>query len=170
MTETPDDIVGHKTFDTGERDKHGLPILRHEPLTRTEGEAIWQAVEKSRAERALRMPDEKAAINAMFDAYDRLRELGWSDAIYCPKDGTHFQIIENGSTGVFDCVYEGKWPDGYWTAFDDRDAYPSSKAPALYRLYPADEAKKKELMAAASAKFMAERQAECADKNGMGEK
>lgn len=55
----PDFIGGHKTFDTGERDQQtGFPILRHEPLTAAEAEAIWQAAEKAQADRAAAMPDE----------------------------------------------------------------------------------------------------------------
>jgi hypothetical protein len=137
----PNKIVGHKTFDTGERDEHGLPVFRYEPLTAAEGEALWQA--------------EQSAINAMFNAWVRLKELGWSEPMYCPKDGTKFRVIENGSTGIFDCIYDGEWPKGHWTMFDEHDAYPSSIAPALYRLYPEDEAKRKQRMREAAARFRA---------------
>jgi len=154
MTESPDDIVGHKTFDTGECDPEtGFPMLRHEPLTRFEGESLWNEVKRRDAERIDRIPDEKSAIKAMFDAWLRLKEFGWNDIMYCPKDGTKFRVIENGSTGIFDCIYEGEWPDGHWTMFDGRDSYPSSIAPPLYRLYPEDEIKHKQRMAEAAARW-----------------
>jgi hypothetical protein len=133
----PTDIVGHKTFDTGERDKHGMPVFRHEPLTRAEGDALWEAVETSQRERAARMPDEQSAILALQEAHTRLKELGWRDAIYCPKDGKHFKAIEAGSTGIHDCNYQGEWPKGSWWLYDN-DVWPSR--PILFRLYPADQA------------------------------
>lgn len=133
-TGEPDDVVGHKTFDTGKRDEYGLPIYRHEPLTRAEGEAMWAAVEKARADRTAAMPDEKSALNALHEAYTRLKELGWREAIYCPKDGTMFHAIEAGSTGIHDCRYWGEWPNGGWNVVDEHDAYPSH--PILFRLYP----------------------------------
>lgn len=147
----PTDIVGHKTFDTGEVDPAtGFPKLRHEPLTRAEGEALWEACERSRKDRAERMPDEQSAIKAMWDAFDRLRELGWREAIYCPKDGSHFQVIEPGSTGIHDCNYTGKWPDGSWWVYDG-DVWPAR--PVLFRLYPEDQAKYDARMAEARARF-----------------
>lgn len=138
MTESPNDIVGHKTFDTGEIDPHtGFPKLRHEPLTRAEAEALWDACEKAKQERAQQMPDEQAAIRALFDAYQRLKELGWNDASYCPNDGSHFQAIEAGSTGIHDCNYQGEWPKGSWWLYDG-DIWPSR--PVLFKRYPADQA------------------------------
>lgn len=99
------------------------------------------------------MPNEESAIKLMFDAYDRLRQFGWREAMYAPKDGTHFQIIENGSTGIFDCAYSGEWPNGQWMLYDQYDCYPSSISPALFRLYPKDEKERKRRMSSASAKF-----------------
>jgi hypothetical protein len=130
----PGDIVGHKTFDTGETDPAtGFPVLRHEPLTRAEADALWEASERAKQARTERMPDERAAIKAMFEAYQRLQELGWREAIYCPKDGTHFQSIEPGSTGIHDCDYQGEWPKGTWWVYDG-DIWPSH--PCLFKLYP----------------------------------
>jgi hypothetical protein len=129
---------GHKTFDTGEKSPEtGLPILRHEPLTIEEARVLFEAAAAAQASRAERMPDEQSAIRAMFDAWARLKELGWKDACYCPKDGTHFQVIESGSTGIFDCVYSGEWPTGHWMTFDGGDCYPSSTPPTLFKRYAA---------------------------------
>lgn len=152
--EKPDDVVGHKTFDTGETDPAtGFPTLRHEPLTRAEADAIWEAAEKARADRVARMPDEQAALRVMFDAWLRLKEFGWSEAIYCPKDGSHFQAIEVGSTGIHDCSYEGDWPKGSWW-FYDGDVWPAR--PILFKLYPWDQAKRDARMAEAGKRFRSE--------------
>lgn len=152
----PSDVVGHKTFDTGERDQHGLPIFRHEPLTRAEGEALWERAKAAEAKRAEQMPDERAAINAMWDAYQRLKELGWRDGKYSPRDGTRFRTVELGSTGIFDCDCHGEWPHCTWTTYDGHDAYPSSQAPDLFKLYPEDQAKYDERMEAARKRYAAE--------------
>jgi hypothetical protein len=151
---------GHKTIDTGQRDQHGLPIYRHEALTEAEARAVWEHAERSQAERAERMPDEKAAIEALWSAHQRLRELGWSEPQYCPKDGTRFKVIELGSTGIFDCYYHGEWPKGHYMVMDEHDCYPTSTGVAMYRLYPEDEAKRKQRLAEAAARYRAERDAE----------
>ncbi len=145
MTESPDDVVGHKTFDTGEIcPETGFPLMRHEPLTRAEGAALWARAEAEQKARAERMPDEQAAIRALHDAHTRLKELGWKEPQYCPKNGTRFKVIELGSTGIFDCYYSGEWPKGHYMVMDERDCYPTSTGVAMYRLYPDDEAKEKQ--------------------------
>jgi hypothetical protein len=150
----PSDIVGHKTFDTGEIDEATrFPKLRHEPLTRAEGEALWAAAEAAEAQRAVDMPDEQSAINAMFRAWQRLKELGWRDGVHVPRDGTTVRTIEIGSTGIFDCTCAGEWPNCTWTTYDERDAYPSSQAPALFKLYPDDQTKYDARMAEAKARY-----------------
>lgn len=153
--EQPDDVVGHKTFDTGKRDEHGLPIYRHEPLTRAEGDAIWKACEEAKKRREETMPDERTALNALQEAYTRLKELGWREAIYCPKDGTNFKAIEAGSTGIHDCNYWGEWPNGGWHVFDEHDSYPSH--PILFKLNPEDQAKEDERWKKARAALSEER-------------
>jgi hypothetical protein len=158
--QSPDDVVGHKTIDTGQRDENGLPILRHEPLTRAEGQVLWERAMQREAARAERMPDEKAAIDALFEAWQRLKELGWHEPQYCPKDGTSFKVIELGSTGIFDCHYHGEWPDGLYMVSDEHDVYPTSTGVAMYKLLPADEEKRKQRMAEARAKYAARRKAE----------
>jgi hypothetical protein len=148
----PNEVVGHKTFDTGEIDcATGFPLMRHEPLTRAEAEAIFEAADKETAARAEKMPDEKAAMRVMFDAWLRLKELGWSEASYCPKDGTPFKAIEAGSTGIFDCHYDGEWPNGTWWIADAGDLWPSR--PILFKLNPEDQAKKDAAMKAAAEKY-----------------
>jgi hypothetical protein len=118
----PDDpIVGHTTF----RDGH------HEPLRQREAETIIAASDNAKARRAEQMPDERSAIEAMFNAWLRLKELGWREAQYCPKDGQLFDVIEPGSTGIHRCRYEGQWPTGSWWIVGDDDLWPSR--PVLFR-------------------------------------
>ena len=100
-------------------------------LTRAEADAIIKACDEARDKRAADMPDEQAAINAMFQAYQRLKELGWREAIYCPKDGTSFDAIEPGSTGIHTCSYSGKWPKGSWWVHNAGDLWPSR--PCLFK-------------------------------------
>jgi hypothetical protein len=120
-----DKIVGHKTFRT---DDGGF---RHEPLTESEAASLWAECEAEQAKRAADMPTEQDAIKAMFSAWLRLKELGWKEAIYCPKDGSTFKAIEPGSTGIFDCSYEGEWPKGSWWCYANNDVYPSR--PTLFK-------------------------------------
>lgn len=97
-----------------------------------EWETLLKALDDQLSKRAAAMPTEQDAINAMFQAWLRLRELGWRDAVYCPKDGSTFLAIEPGSTGIHDCSYRGEWPDGGWWIHADRDMWPSR--PCLFRL------------------------------------
>lgn len=127
----------------------------HVSLSADEAKAIWESIEAAGVARAVKLPDQQSAIDAMMEAWVRLKELGWRDAIYCPKDGSRFQVIECGSTGVFDCSYSGKWPDGYWMTADGGDCYPSSRPPTLFKLYPEDQAKHDTKMAEARAKYAA---------------
>jgi len=85
---------------------------------------------RSQERRAEALPDVHACLRVMMDAYVRLKELGWNDAIYCPKDGSTFKVIEFGSTGIFDCHYDGEWPKGRWWTHDGGDLWPSR--PVLY--------------------------------------
>lgn len=119
-----DPVVGHKTF----RDGHGF---RHEPLRASEANKLLAEIEKRDDARRKSMPDEAAAIDMFFEAYLRLKELGWRDAVYCPKDGSIFVVIEAGGTGQHRCYYEGEWPSGSWWVVGDGDLYPSR--PVLFK-------------------------------------
>jgi hypothetical protein len=89
------------------------------------------------AKRASDIPDDQSAINAMWEGYQRLRELGWREACYCPKDGTIFQVIEAGSTGIHEAHYDGDWPNGTYWVHGECDLWPSR--PILFRLHPTKE-------------------------------
>lgn len=84
----------------------------HTPLTEEVAKALWDASERKAAERMERYPDALAAIAGLCDAREALRAHGWSDGIYCPKDGSEFAIMQFGSSGIFPARYDGKWPDG----------------------------------------------------------
>ena len=113
------EIVGHKTL----RDENGRRY--HEPLTRGEVDAILAANDEAKAKRAELMPDEESAIRMMREAHQRLKELGWREAVYCPKDGSTFSAIEPGSSGIHACHYTGDWPKGSWWVHADGDLWPS---------------------------------------------
>lgn len=101
-------------------------------MSREMNAEIMARVEESKQRRHELMPDERAAIRMLTEAHHRLEELGWRAPCYCPKDGTHFDVIELGSTGIHDCYYEGEWPTGgWWVVGDDGDSGPSH--PALFR-------------------------------------
>ena len=117
-----DPIVGHKTLRDGS----------HIPLHRKEADAIIARVNAATERRRVAMPDEQSALQALGNAYQRLRDFDWNDAIYCPKDGSEFFVIEAGSTGIHTAHYQGEWPDGYWLIHDDGDLWPSR--PILYKL------------------------------------
>jgi hypothetical protein len=93
---------------------------------------IWREAEKRRIE--YRDKGEIALLKEMFDKYQGLKSLGWSDAIYCPKDGTRFLAIEAGSTGVNPCYYQGEWPNGKWWTEASGDLWPSR--PILWKPMP----------------------------------
>lgn len=104
---------------------------RHVPITPAQADALLAAIKVEDAERQALMPTERDAIEAMFSGWLRLKELGWREAMYCPKDGSLFEIIEAGSTGIHRCHYSGKWPDGHYLVHGQGDLWPSN--PNLFR-------------------------------------
>lgn len=112
---------GHMTVEDGS----------HVPLSADEAAAIWAQVQAADTDRKSRIPDEQTALRLMMDAYIRLKDMGWNDIIYCPKDGSPFDSISVGSTGIHSCHYEGTWPSGSWWVADGGDIWPAH--PALYR-------------------------------------
>jgi hypothetical protein len=75
--------------------------------------------------RAKKMPTEHKAVEMLSDAYQRLRELGWREAMYAPM--TDLEMIEAGSSGI----HVGYRDDiGFWI-HDGGETWPSH--PVLYR-------------------------------------
>ena len=120
------EVVGHKTLSDGKGGYY------HEPLRRDEAEEILRRCDVEAAKRKELMPDEEAARRVFCDAFQRLKELGWNDACYCPKDGSMFEVIEAGSSGIHKCHYEGKWPTGSYWIHSEGDLWPSH--PVLFRM------------------------------------
>lgn len=90
-----------------------------------------EARDRARAES---MPTEAVALQVLMEAYVRLKELGWNDIQYCPKDGSAFDSISVGCTGIHRAYYEGVWPKGSWWVEDGGDLWPAR--PILYRRSP----------------------------------
>lgn len=131
----PDEIVGHKTFATGETcPQTGMPKFRHEPLTRKEADALWQRVEELKAKRAADMPTEQDAVNALWAAQQRLHELGWCEpksykAHALRAEGVEAMLIEFTSSGIHRGYYHAvNGKDTWWIG---PDGCPSS--PLLVR-------------------------------------
>lgn len=119
-------IVGHKTVldEKGNR--------KHLPLYESEANEILAQIDAADKKRLELMPDEESAIKMMAEAFQRLKELGWNNACYCPKDGSIFKVIEPGSTGIHDCQYLGEWPNGTYGIISHGDIWPSN--PILFKL------------------------------------
>ena len=120
-----DPVVGHKTMRRPDGSHY------HVPMTQAEADALLASIEADDARRNELMPTEDSARLMFFDAWLRLKDFGWKEAIYCPKDGSVFEAIEPGSSGVHACSYEGEWPKGSWWVHEDGHSCPSH--PALYR-------------------------------------
>ena len=115
-----DEIVGHKTFSDG----HGG--FRHEPLTKTEADALWAACEAAQKARAESMPTEEDAVRVMASAYQRLKELGWKETMYRSSEQLGVQrLIEPGSSGIHEGHYSGEWNTGSWWLHHEGDLWPS---------------------------------------------
>jgi hypothetical protein len=110
VDEADDPIVGHKTFRADGDDP--FTIFRHEPLRKSEADALIARCDAEKAWREQIMPTERDAISLMFSAWYRLQDFGWREAMYCPKDGSEFEVIEAGSTGIHKTSYFGTWPTG----------------------------------------------------------
>ncbi|HEX8106678.1 MAG TPA: hypothetical protein VF516_03070 [Kofleriaceae bacterium] len=122
----PDDIVGHKTFSTGDP----LHPFRHEPLTRADADALIALADAQQEKRAKDMPTEQDAVNAMSSAFQRLRELGWKEACYAPTD-TPLKLVEPGSSGIHEGTATGEWPSKSFWIFEVGDQWPSR--PCLFK-------------------------------------
>lgn len=118
-----DEVVGHKTF--------GTPgSYRHEPLRRSEVDALVAAADAAQHRRAELMPTEKDAARMLFEAWYRLKELGWRETCYGPT-GVVVKVVEPGSSGIHEAVRYEPWPEKTW--WIDGDA-PSN--PCLFRPIP----------------------------------
>ena len=104
-------------------------------------ERIFAAVEAAERERAERMPTEKDAIRVMFDAWQRLKELGWREGQYMPLTADRFAGIQCGSTGIH--AYAGARDGGpfkppMYTVYDG-EVWPTRIPPVLFRPWREDD-------------------------------
>ena len=114
-TECPDDSQGRKTT-----------VEISEKLA-----TLLNEVEEQQTTRAMAMPTEESAMKAMYQAYQRLKELGWKDSMYCPKYGERSMYLVCGCTQTAPGAYHGEWPTGCWFLEDAGDLWPSM--PVLFR-------------------------------------
>lgn len=99
-------------------------------ITPEQADDLMKALDRTREWDHNQMPDEATALKVFFKAYQRLKDFGWRDIIYAPKDDTVFEIIEPGSTGIFKCHYQEKPARGsFWTPDDGG----SPSHPVLFR-------------------------------------
>jgi hypothetical protein len=124
MNNDLDPIVGHKTFNDGAGGH------RHEPLRRSEADAILASVEAAKAKRAADMPTEEDAVRAMWDAWYRLKELGWRETMYAPTNES-VRLIEAGSAGIHRGSRHDPWPEKTWWIESSDDLWPST--PCLWK-------------------------------------
>jgi hypothetical protein len=125
VLEAPDPVVGHKTFYTPDGGH------RHEPLRKSEADALLAAADAAKAKRAADMPTEEDAARAMCSAYQRLRELGWRETCYGPT-GVTVRLIEAGSSGIHQGHRSEPWPEKTWWIESPGDLWPSM--PVLFKL------------------------------------
>jgi hypothetical protein len=92
---------------------------------------VFAILKAEEAQRALELPTDQDAIRVLLNAHLRLKELGWDDAIYCPKDGSLFEALEAGRTESGLCQYLGVWPNGRWWMHEVSGLWPSY--PILWR-------------------------------------
>jgi hypothetical protein len=103
--------------------------MRHEAYDAEWARELMKSANEAKEQRAKDMPDEAAALQVMMSAFTRLKELGWRDGTYAPRNNVLFDAIEVGSTGIHECV---RRPQGdFWIAANG-DLWPSR--PILYRL------------------------------------
>lgn len=104
------------------------------PGMRFPGDLMGWWAHNEKLEPKYTLPEEVSLLKGMFDFYQRLKALGWQEAMSCPKDGSKFLAIEAGSTGTFVCRYEGVWPNGHWWISSCGDAW--AGRPILWKPLP----------------------------------
>lgn len=118
------EVVGHKTFATCDP----LHPFRHEPLTRKEADAVLARIASDAAERAEKMPTEQDAARTLWEAWYRLKELGWKEARYAGefrKEGLECRLIELGSSGIHVGYYhETNGNDVWWVGAEGYPSHP----------------------------------------------
>lgn len=87
---------------------------------RHKNDELFNQVKAKELERAKLYPSELDAIKGAQEATERLRDLGWENAMYCPKDGSTFEAFEVGCGSIIENVsYYGEWPKGSYNHVDE---------------------------------------------------
>lgn len=95
---------------------------------------LFARIEAKDAWRREVMPGEHEALVLMFEAFERLKELGWRDSHYAPRDSRPLELIEIGSTGVHRGHCRERPASDFpttWFWIEDGDLWPSK--PILFR-------------------------------------
>ncbi len=101
-------------------------MSKNEKEVRALFKQLMKEAEEQKNHRAMQMPTEMDAVRQIYGAFQRLKDLGWKEAVYCPKDGTAFKAIEAGCLGIQTrCTYEGELPHGCIFSHDEHDSWPS---------------------------------------------
>lgn len=95
------------------------------PGMRFDGDLMGYSAYHAAREPNYTQPEEREILEQIERAVAALKALGWRDAIYCPKDGTPFLVVEAGCTAVYLACYRGEWPQGAWFVQHAGDEWPS---------------------------------------------
>jgi hypothetical protein len=88
-------------------------------------EKLFGSIEDARKRREKSLPTEQHCLRAIHDAYQRLKELGWNDMVYAPKD-EKVETISVGSTGIHPATWMDGASAGLWWIHDGGDLWPGS--------------------------------------------
>lgn len=101
----------------------------------TKAEELFDEYQRHKADRAHRMPTTEDALRVIADAHERLKELGWRQIQYGPKQGVHVELIEPGCTAVLTGYRNDvRGPNETWWVETDCDLWPSR--PIMWRRGP----------------------------------
>lgn len=92
------------TFKHGWRTMHDGHRI---PLTEQEAEDIHRQITEMKAARAEKLPTAVVALEAISEATNRLRELGWNTI--GPRDGEEKAMIQYNSTGMWHARRQGDY-------------------------------------------------------------
>lgn len=94
----------------GETFKHGWRTMhdgRRIPLTEQEAKDLHLLIKERKASRAGKLPTAVAALEAISEATQRLRELGWNTI--GPREGEEKAMIQYNSTGMWHATRQGEY-------------------------------------------------------------
>lgn len=102
------------------------------PISEMDAARMIELAKQDRERIAREMPTEQDAIRRLQDAYSRLKQLGWKDAIYAPR-GEWVEVIEVGSTGIHQAL---RHEDGGFMIDNNWPSRPTFYRPIAERVEP----------------------------------